>query len=535
MQSMIPRLHGWLLAGVSGVLQVVAFAPWEGFQSRHQWSFVAWVAWMPVISRLIPVDPTERVAGPVQMGFIMGLVFWLGTIFWLSHVSVAAMLSLATYQALFSAAWTFLLSRLVACRPAITGLNHLKLALAGASAWVALEWLRGWLFGGFPWNFAAVTQYQNLALIQVAEWTGVYGVSFLVLYVNLSLWFTWRRLKAEHFSARSWRYEFSVAILLVAFCLMIGMRHLLAAQRQVVDAVSLKIALVQPNIPQELKYEAMSQNEQQERLAGLTLDAGLFHPDLVVWPETALVDGPNIDSRRRPWLRDLVQRVRSPLLFGTLDTTAPTEGALVRGQVAPNYYNAVMFLGTDGTLLPPYHKLHLVPFGEFVPLERWLPWLRHLTPIQGSFTPGEQPVCFEIKGLRMGPLICFEDTIPSLSRRLSRGGADVLVNLTNDAWFRHSPGAALHGANAVFRTVENRRPLVRCSNSGMTCVIDADGKVLGAHQPFVNGFQIMTASFRRQPPVTFYARWGDWCPLACGLIALVGLLQPRNPRCAHQA
>ena len=162
----------------------------------------------------------------------MGLVFWVGTIFWLAHVTWIGVAALAVYLSLYPAVWAWGMARLGERWPTATGPVHLLLALAGASAWVTLEWLRGWMLGGFPWNFAAVSQYQNLALIQIAEWTGVYGVSFVLIFFNLSLWLTWRRLKIERFSTKAWRYEFSIAILLVAFCLMTGMRRLLAESRR---------------------------------------------------------------------------------------------------------------------------------------------------------------------------------------------------------------------------------------------------------------------------------------------------------------
>jgi apolipoprotein N-acyltransferase len=287
--------------------------------------------------------------------------------------------------------------------------------------------------------------------------------------------------------------------------------------------------MIQPNIPQAVKYEVVSQEEQQKYLRDLTLSVGQCDTDLIIWPETALVEGPSFTPSKRVWLRDLVQRTRTPILLGTLDATEPKELPKDGSRPVPIYYNAAMLIRTDGVLSAPYRKLHLVPFGEYVPLESWCPWLRRLTPIEGSFTPGSEPVWFEVKGCRLGPLICFEDTIPSLARQLTAGGADLLVNLTNDAWFEDSPGAAMHAANATFRAIENRRPLVRCTNSGITCVIDSNGRLLAdAYPAFSRGFQVSAIPIREKPSVTFYTRRGDWFPLLGVMIVAIALA--KRPR-----
>ncbi|MDD2711134.1 MAG: apolipoprotein N-acyltransferase [Verrucomicrobiae bacterium] len=510
----------WLLPILSGWLMILSFSPWEPFQGSHQFSFVAWFAWVPWCSLLLPQNPDACCRNPFRSGYLAGLFFWLGTIYWIHHTTIPGMLMLAAFLSLYFGLWGLIMARFHLRWQKISGGQHILLATLGAASWVALEWGKGWILGGFPWNDAGTTQYRNLALIQIAQWTGKFWISFLVVFFNLSLWLTWRRLRHQNFSLRSWRYEFSLAVLLVTGTLVAGMRMLLAAPREQSGGIPLKVALIQPNIPQDIKYEVYSRAEQESCLEQLTMNAALLKPDLIMWPETALVTGPNLDPRRGLWMLDLVKRVQTPILFGAMDADA---GGDADSKPQQNYYNTALLATRDLELAPGYHKMHLVPFGEYVPFERWMPWLRWLTPIEGSFTPGEVPVWFTIKGIKIGPLICFEDTFPGLSRTMVKGGADLLVNLTNDAWFLDSPGASLHAANAVLRAVENRRPLIRCTNSGYTCIIGSRGEIHCVEDPATRGFRLASVNAPAGQPLTFYTRFGDWFAFLCAATAGLGL------------
>ncbi len=517
---MILKLHffQWFAAIFSGVLMALSFTPWEV-------AALAWVAWLPLLSQLLPIDPSKKCEQPFRLGFGTGFVFWLFAIHWLHHVSLFGMIALAAYLALYFGIWAAILVFLRRHWVDAKGWVHLLIAFFGASAWVASEWIRGWMLGGFPWNFIATTQYENLVLIQIAEWTGVYGVSFVIIFFNVSLWLTWRRLKTEHFSAKGWRYEFSTAIFLVALCIFIGMRHLLRSQNAVQEnAKRLKLVLIQPNIPQEVKYEALSRDEQRKRLRELTLTSKVVNPQLVVWPETALVDGPSYDASSRYWLLQLVREINIPILFGTLDRSLDSAYGKGRDLQQAKYYNAVVLVRPSNAFSPPYRKLHLVPFGEYVPFENWVPWLSRWIPIPGSFDSGKEPVLFDFEGFKIGPLICFEDTFPYLARNLTRENADILINFTNDAWFKTSPAAHMHAINAVFRAIETRRPLVRCTNNGETMVIDPNGQINKQQQlePFRDGFLTISLGFQHQTAQTFFVRYGEWFPLLCATITIAG-------------
>jgi apolipoprotein N-acyltransferase len=236
---------------------------------------------------------------------------------------------------------------------------------------------------------------------------------------------------------------------------------------------------------------------------------------------------------------NLAVKANAYLLTGTMDATpyaAPVEA-----------FNAAMIVRPDGTLGEIYRKIHLVPFGEYVPLRKLLPFMKWLTPITDSFERGREFTVFEMRGsagvppvagsahttgetpalLRFGAVICFEDTVPDDYRRFVRRGVDFMVNLTNDAWFKTSPSAEMHLANAIFRAAETRRPLVRCTNNGMTCVVDQFGFV-GARLPaFVHGTRPCDLELRGSALVTFYTRHGDWFVGVCALLAGGALLTRR--------
>jgi apolipoprotein N-acyltransferase len=509
-------------AVLSGVLLALSFVPWN-------LGMMAWIAWIPLLIYVLPTDPAQSCPHPFRLGFITGWVFWLMTIYWLVHVTVLGMIALTAYLALYFGVWTYGLAYFRKRWPQPTGPHHLLLAFLGAASWIALEKIRSWMLTGFPWNFMGVSQVQNLSLIQIAEYAGVYGLSFLILFVNLSLWHTWRRLKAERFSPRSWRYEFSVAMVLVAFCLLVGMRAIFRWQGRLdPNQPTVKFALIQPNIPQEVKYEPMTQDDQRKRLKDLTKSSLAGKPDLIIWPETALVDGPLYHTESRYWLLQLLEEIQVPLLLGTLNASG--DPSIDGGQ--RKHYNAALIVQPDGGFGLPYHKVHMVPFGEYVPLERWLPWMKWLTPIPASFDRGNRMVLFDFKGLKLGTLICFEDTFAYLARDLKSKGADVLINLTNDAWFKESHEAQMHAANSMLRAIETRSFLVRCTNHGDSLLVNPLGQIPIRMQPFEQalGWVSIPSNFHSEP--TFYVKYGDWLPLGClGIVVLVsGFLIWKTPK-----
>ncbi|NQU10970.1 apolipoprotein N-acyltransferase [bacterium] len=402
-------------------------------------------------------------------------------------------------------------------------LHNLLLMLLAPVGWVVLEWVRGrFILGGFPWNFVGVSQHAVPHAIQYAAVTGVYGVSALVAFGNLGIYCTarrfWNQLRTVA-PRRRLSWEFYLAVGAMCLPLVYGARTI---HRAAPAGESLRLLLVQGNIPQDLKFDPLEKSMILDRYERWTR-AGLEfrRPDLIIWPETATPEALRYDPASYALVTNLAATAGVPLLSGTIDYTPRSE--------PPEGFNAAMLVGPDGAVQQIYRKLHLVPFGEYVPLRKIFPFLKWLTPIPDSFERGEQHTVFTLPAsdrnahpaLRFGVVICFEDAVASLYRQFVRQDVDFMVNLTNDAWFKESPAAELHLANAVFRAVESRRPLVRVTNNGVTCIVDQFGIVRNRLDPFREGSLNTELALPATRPTTFYTRYGD---VFVGGCALVGAL-----------
>ncbi|MGA0369466.1 MAG: apolipoprotein N-acyltransferase, partial [Kiritimatiellia bacterium] len=290
---------------------------------------------------------------------------------------------------------------------------------------------------------------------------------------------------------------------------------------------SIRIGVIQPLASNKWSEELARENF---RVLWELSDAALsLKPDLLLWPETALPEELCYSRRSADLVSSLVNS-GTPLLLGSLDFETRSEG----DQLERLYYNSAFLVGSDGNLLAQYRKKHLVMFGEYIPFSRWLPFLRSLTPMPEDITPGDLSGVLPLPGsdLKAGLLICFEDLMPRLASDLVREKADLFVNQTNDAWFDPLWGSTGHLANAVFRSVEQRRPTVRATNSGVSAWIDSRGVIRGmiedplrgTHQ--IRGFKIFEVRIPQSPEQTIYFRYPWAGPLFCGLMSL--LLLRRN-------
>lgn len=513
-----------LLSLLSGLLLVLSFVPWD-------FSALAWVAFIPLCMVLLPRDESINCEYPFIYAYLTGCVFWFGTVYWLVHVTIPGMIAMAFYLAIYFGLWGVAISKIRSTWSQVHGVSHILIALFSSATWVGLEWVRSWMISGFPWNNLGVSQYSNISLIQLSAWTGVYGLSFVVLFFNITLWLTFRRMTKERFSFRSWRYEFTVAIFMLFFTMAFGLKSILH-ERQHLQEVKLKsvtLGLVQPDVPQAVKYEPMSRQQQHDRLRLLSkkiLEGRDHKPvDLVLWPETAIVDGPSFHEESRLWLQTVVKELNVPVLFGTLDAVEGEPSSPNAREFA--YFNSATMITPSGGFSDYYHKIHLVPFGEYIPFEKSMPWMKWLTPIRGGFGAGEKPVLFNVAGLKAGPVICFEDTLPVLTRKVAASGADLLVNLTNDAWFKTSIEPEMHAVNSLFRAVETRRPLVRCTNHGLTTVVNSLGQIVFRGEPFKMNYFSVNLEVPTEHDLTFYSRHGDVFAYGCLFLAVLVYLYCR--------
>jgi len=522
-QSAIHRLWPWLAATLTGVLLALAFAPWD-------MTPLVWVAITPLICAVWFSSASSWRAA--LLGYVAGVVFFTMTFYWLGALGMlfrqpllyGLPLLLALYMGLYFAFWAWFLSRVLAPRPEQRLFRHSVSNLAtgalAASAWIAHEWVRGWMFSGFGWNTLAVALHGDLPMIQIAEFAGAAGPSWLVAFVNVMTVIVVRRIVGElgpQFLKRV-RWEFSLSVALVVCVFSYGVRALFA---QPPESTLLRVTAVQPNIPQTEKFSAESEDHILEEVGQLTeLALAANEPDLLLWPESATPRGMYADDLNHEFVMSHAARGDFAFLLGSV------EDDLESGAT----YNTAKLLSARGHQVDTYRKIHLVPYGEYLPMRPLLePIAGDLVP--GDFAAGSEPVVFELpkQRVKIAALICFEDTLGDLTRRFVARGAQLIVNITNDGWFLHTAGAEQHLNNAIFRAIENRRPLVRCANTGITCSIDHAGRIDRTGRaalwipPFVRGFAAPPISVPTHPTLTFYTRHGEWLAHIAALATLVAI------------
>ncbi len=491
-----------LIAVGSGVALALAYP-------RPDWEGTAWVALAPVLA-LALLRPPRPALG---WGWLAGFVFFLLLLRWLNftfQVYSAIPWPLIWLPTALLAAYCGLYVGLVAGAVAwIAGRRGPSRALAVAPfLWVAAEWVRGHLLGGFPWGTLGYSQYLQLPVIQIAELGGVAAVSFVVLAVNAALagCVTLPRLQAAA--------GLGVAGLLVAATLAFGAWRL----REPARPGQVTLAVMQPSIEQPLKWDAQHTDATLRIYGDLTRRAARQHPDLIVWPETASPTLLRQDPVLLQALRDVAGRWEVPLLVGSMDAADPP-GRELRNTA---------FLVTAQGIVNRYDKMHLVPFGEYVPLPSVIGFVRGWAEFISELTPGSRAVVFSGPPAPFGVVICYEGIFPDLVRRFVRGGARLIVNMTNDAWFGRTSGPLQHLAMYPFRAVEHRVAVVRAANTGVSAFIAPSGRIGAALGLFERGVLAGRAPLRDRD--TLYSRVGDWVAwtalavsgAALGLAALGG-------------
>jgi len=496
-------LFGSLL---SGVLLVLAF-PGVGRSS---------LAFFGLVPLMFAVQSASRKKAAL-LGLLAGFAFFMGSLYWLHNLTGkveglalkgSALLGyavLALYCALYFIPATLTVS---ACMKR-WGVSHIRqnvrTMFSVTAVWVGSEYLRGFLFSGFPWNPLGVSQYANPAIIQVAEWGGVYMVSACLVWFNTGLFITLRQythgIRTKKYRPHS---ELMIGMLPLALSVAFGL-NVLFNQPKLHQPI--RIALVQPNIPQAEKWDKEKDQAVLERLEELTETvARLDSLDLIIWPETAVPGFVRIVGRPSYGLARRMAGLGVPLLVGSMDVMPGENGSI--------YYNSSILFGTNGVAIAKYDKQHLVPFGEYVPFPKFM---NKFTPVEVDFRGGTESTLIPLRGkASFSVLICFEDIVAPLSVKAVRNGARWLVNQTNDGWFDPSAQSEQHLAHAVFRCIENRVPMARCCNTGVTGTIDAYGNVTRNLEPRIKGFT--TAEIHPRPlglKTTFYTRNGDAFAKVC--------------------
>jgi apolipoprotein N-acyltransferase len=350
-------------------------------------------------------------------------------------------------------------------------------------------------------------------LIQVASVTGVYGVSFLIIWVSLSLLSAALMTVRRPTSRSVWVAELFLPVLLTAVLFNLGFRQI---NRQPPVERTLRVMLVQPSIPQTLIWDPNQDTNRFNQLVEYTAGILTNKSDVVIWPESAVPKMLRYDTNTFNAITKLARDHGVWMIIGSDDAE------LRRGsgnQDEAHYFNSSFLVSPDGHIRERYIKRNLVIFGEYVPLRRWLPFLKWFTPVEGGFTAGTGPVEFNLEELEVktAVLICFEDVFPQLARLDVKPDTDFLVNITNDGWFGESAAQWQQAATGLFRAVENRVPLIRCCNNGLTCWIDGYGRIreiLRDQQGKVYGQGYLRAEIPILGPgqthaLTFYTKHGD--------------------------
>ena len=497
-----PGRSAYLLAAASGLVLGAAFLP--GVPGA-----LAWAGFVPLLLALERrvADGTPR--SWFATGYVGGAVFFLVGTHWIALMNDAALtigwlkylgwVLGALYLALFwaVAAW---------------GAGWLSRRSGWPVRWtfvpvmVVVEEWRGSGDLGFPWFQPGYTQHEVLAVLQLAALGGVTLVTAWLLVLNAATLGLWR--------ARSAR-----ALAVVALVLGIPVGWGAWVLRERTEPAGPLIALVQGNIPGERKWSGNHTAEILGTFVSLSDSVGLVdRPRLVVWPETATGSYVRRVPEQTVAVGRLAARIGAPVYMGMAHYTWGDDAR-------PVVWNAAGGWNPNGTLTPTYAKRHLVPFGERVPFQRWFPALGRLELGQAEWAPGEGPVLFDgPDGNPMSMLICFESIFPDLARQDVRAGSRLLVNITNDEWFGDGAALVQHAAMAPFRAVENRVPVARCANTGLTTMIDAWG-VRTASLP-VWREAVLVAPLPAAGSTTPWTRFGDWVG---GLATFVALLLAWSP------
>ena len=447
-------------------------------------------------------------------GWFTGVIYFSGTVSWVTismHlygglpwiISYLLMFLLVSYLAIYIGLFT-LSVRWIKSRS----------YLIPPISWTALEYLRGHLLTGFPWNALGYSQYKNLPLIQIADLTSVYGISFLIVLSNVALFRLFKTMKEK---TVSWT-PLLVTLSLFIVTLLYGFDRL---KKPMGRGEALSVAVVQGNIDQAIKW-AEGTRDETLRIYDRLSSSFVKQPQLVVWPEAAMPFFLQNEPSYQRTIFDLSARGNFYLLLGSPAFQTASEGTI-------ELFNSAYLISPKPTEVDRalyaerrYDKIHLVPFGEYIPLKSILFFVDKMVTGIGDFIPGKEARVWEVPPAKIGVAICYEIIFPDLVRLFVKNGANMMVTITNDAWFGRSDAPYQHFSMVVFRAIENRVPVARSANTGISGFIDAHGKILQETEIFVEDTRLerLTPGFRK----TFYTVYGDFFALGCLAVLIILIL-----------
>ena len=509
----------YALALVSGTLLALSFP-------RYGHPAVAWIALVPLLvaltgwngrtpssghGRTLPGQPPLRA---FLLGLTSGFVYFAGTLYWTGTVirtfggiplpaAILGVILLALYQGFFPALFALLSSRLIA-RTGLAGL------LFASAAWVATEFFRGVALGGFPWVLLGDSQVTELSVAQLASVVGVYGVSGLVAFINATIAYATLATGRRRVAA------------IAAGAVVLGATAVWGTLRIADGALTragtpIRVGLIQANVAQEDKWKAGEARRIFTTYIGMTRDAVKRGAEFVIWPESATPFMFEQDPVGQETLRALAREVQVPILFGSDQEVTKPEPAL---------YNAAFLVAPDGQTAAVYRKIHLVPWGEFIPMKRLLFFVSPLVDSFTDFSPGTSMVMLPVGSHKTSTAICYEVVYPSLIRQAVLAGSELLTTITNDAWYGYSSAPYQHFALASMRAIEQGRYLSRAANTGISGIVDPYGRVVRQSGIFEQVTLVEEARFLTVR--TIYSRIGDLIAYVAIAIVAIGLIVLRR-------
>jgi apolipoprotein N-acyltransferase len=504
-----PTLTAWLAAFLSSALLVLSFP-----------DFNLWpLAWLGLIPLLIVVGLRPSAFRAFLVTWIAGSVFFFATCHWLTYsmihyggipapIAYLLLVPGALVLGLFPGAFAIVMAKAVQR-------FHTKALLFAPIVWIAFEWARLGVTGQL-WNALGYSQAFHPTLIQVARWGGVYGVSFLIVTVNAAIAFA--------LVNRSKRAVLIAAAIVSVVLIIIGLNSRSSTLLSNTD-VAAHVVAIQPNVPMELDKsvdEMRSLTARHIEMSGNALrqlpNDGLSR--LVIWPESPMNFTYANSSEFRELVSTFTRSNHTALLFNSQEP-APDRGI----------FNSAVLVNEEGRLVGQYDKIRLMPFGEYVPLPRRLPGANLITAIVGEFSPGTNYNLLPVSNAKVGVFICIESAYPYIARTFAHEGADVLINISNDGYLGRTAVMKQHLANAIVRAVENGRPVLRVTNTGITTYITPDGEARDQTAGFEPAVRVWTIA-RNEQGATFYTRYGDvFAGVCAGITALIfaaSLIRPRG-------
>ncbi|OGS35362.1 MAG: apolipoprotein N-acyltransferase [Elusimicrobia bacterium RIFOXYC2_FULL_34_12] len=470
---------------------------------------LAWISLVPLLYAVSEEKPYKS----FLYGVFTGIIFYFGILYWLVPTFTAAgepkiigilvLLLLSIYLALYFGIFCFFYSK-----------NFKYNAILSAFLWVTLEFIRTYLFSGFPWALLGYSQWNFLPIIQISEYTGVYGVSFLIILVNVTI--------AHSKQVTGYRVKkYILTPLIVLCCLGFGIikLHNSSATTSLADPPTPPVGglcrenprivtIVQGNIDQYIKWDENYIEKIKDTYSNLSLSSPK-NSDLIVWPESSIPGYLLNDKEIFNWIENIIKKSKTQYLVCSNDFKNN------------QYYNSAFLISKEGIIVGEYSKVHLVPFGEYVPLRKTIGRFINVINEIGEFTSGEKYNTIDSSIGKLGVNICFEGIFPNEIRKFVKNGAEIIVNTTNDAWYLNTSAPYQHFTINVFRAVENRRNVVRAANTGISGFIDSYGRIKSKTNVFET--TILTNTILPLKNLTFYSKYGDMFSYLCALIAILFL------------